>query len=184
MKAISVFIVQCSCCIRVRVSPPVRFEGGENCVFLLDRAIFDQFWSSTAPRCKRIHFLRGHCTTYSRVCFTSETCIVSKFCEFYNKKKRCVVKLLRGDYDLDSYVRRQRRAVHCMYARFTTTSPILTEILNLYSGLFISFVSSCFTHLLHKSSDAQFTRAGDMSSEKQNCLQVHVRILSSCFSGR
>ena len=32
----------------VPVGPPVRFEGGENCVFF-GRAIFDQFWSSTAP---------------------------------------------------------------------------------------------------------------------------------------
>ena len=32
----------------VPVSPPIRFEGGENCGFL-GRAIFDQFQSSTAP---------------------------------------------------------------------------------------------------------------------------------------
>ena len=32
----------------VPVSPHVRFEGGE-IAFFFDRAIFDQFWSSTAP---------------------------------------------------------------------------------------------------------------------------------------
>ena len=32
----------------VPVSPPVRFEGGENCGFF-GRAISDHFWSSTAP---------------------------------------------------------------------------------------------------------------------------------------
>ena len=32
----------------VPVSPCVRFERGENCAFF-GRAIFDHFWSSTAP---------------------------------------------------------------------------------------------------------------------------------------
>ena len=32
----------------VPVSPHVRFEGGENCVFF-ERAIFEKSWSSAAP---------------------------------------------------------------------------------------------------------------------------------------
>ena len=32
----------------VPVSPPVRFEGGENCVFF-EQTIFEKAWSSAAP---------------------------------------------------------------------------------------------------------------------------------------
>ena len=69
-------------------------------------------------------------------------------------------KLLSGDSFLDSYVLRQRRAVHRLNARFTTVSHVLAEKLDLRK---VFFLSSCFIKLFHKSSEAQFIRAGDVN---------------------